>query len=790
MMLLTVRDQSSRPRYHCRYQLYISLLALFAFSMANPLLLSTVLAEPIYIPLHRSSLGETVRSHYRQFGLYRERLLTRTGQQHLSFLTHASTSFDVESSSLHGCPFTAFTVPVQIGTTTFALLLDTGSSTLAVASNTCSSCQNVSPRWFQSSSTTMISSTRVPVASVYGDGSGWNGHVVSESVTIASSHSSGSSNSIIDSVRMQIGVIDSQSTTVPFFSAHVCIGATGNARTNIGTQGIIGFGFTGLAKANTDSFIEKLFASTNDLPKQFALQLCQGDGSLWLGGTNQNTFTGEMMYTPITDTIYYSVDPHDIAVVTPTSGGGSGGSEKWLGFSRPDWKQQGSGVIDSGTTMWGLPANIFNRLADLITADSYFRSQFPTSFFHSERNQCVAPTAPIAWEEMQRRMPKIRIKFTNGLVLTLHAGSYLMPCTSAYTSFASGIGIWSTFLGGWAFMHQFVTVFDLENRRMGFAPSRRCEKTVEGMTTVTMDRPLDYYTPPAVPTPGGPILKPPSTTPIITGIPATISPLPSFPSTVAATGGGGGVGASSAASTGPPSPKPSISSTMPEVPPVFVPTGDFQTIAPFVSSSSSSSTGSSIGPIEIIAAQIILSTTYSYDAFLADPGHFERTFTDEMYVALELLTSSLQRIASVIERPIPNGANSAVEIEFMLLPPPYTDGFIPSIRDTVQLLDGQIGNATSPLKSGTITRHIEAMNANIVSACDDGSFQSPCEDKVADDRSESSSGYHPDWYIILAFCVAAIFLIVILIYIGWCCCSQSRSRPQQPSQRVKYGEAI
>ncbi len=48
---------------------------------------------------------------------------------------------------LEGCPFSDFTIPVAIGASVFQLLIDTGSSTLALAGSACTTCSNVNPKW-------------------------------------------------------------------------------------------------------------------------------------------------------------------------------------------------------------------------------------------------------------------------------------------------------------------------------------------------------------------------------------------------------------------------------------------------------------------------------------------------------------------------------------------------------------------------------------------------------------------------------------------------------------------
>jgi hypothetical protein len=141
--------------------------------------------------------------------------LTRQGSPSARILARATTSTDTQrilhlrsaaaiatttsgtSAALEGCPFGDFAVPVRINTTSFQLLLDTGSSTLAVAGASCSNCQGVTPLWRPSPGSSINQSRKA--ISIYGDGSSWSADVWSDRVSLLSS-----------SVNMRIAVIQRQ----------------------------------------------------------------------------------------------------------------------------------------------------------------------------------------------------------------------------------------------------------------------------------------------------------------------------------------------------------------------------------------------------------------------------------------------------------------------------------------------------------------------------------------------------------------------------------------------------
>ncbi len=84
--------------------------------------------------------------------------------------------------SLHGCPFSVFTMPITISGNTFQLWVDTGSSTMAVAGSACTACTGVSPLWQNTSGVSV--NQNYNVKGQYGDGSGWTGQVWSDVVSI------------------------------------------------------------------------------------------------------------------------------------------------------------------------------------------------------------------------------------------------------------------------------------------------------------------------------------------------------------------------------------------------------------------------------------------------------------------------------------------------------------------------------------------------------------------------------------------------------------------------------
>jgi hypothetical protein len=107
---------------------------------------------------------------------------------------------------LKGCASSIFYTPVTIGPQTFNLLIDTGSTTLAVASNQCdSSCAGLSPTYTPSAS---AQDQGQGLTSLYGSG-GWNGRAFLDDVTVAG----------LPAFQMTFGAIDNSQN---FFKTSNC----------------------------------------------------------------------------------------------------------------------------------------------------------------------------------------------------------------------------------------------------------------------------------------------------------------------------------------------------------------------------------------------------------------------------------------------------------------------------------------------------------------------------------------------------------------------------------------
>src|SRR5580704_2131948 len=206
---------------------------------------------------------------------------------------------------LNGIASFEYTLNITVGgSQTFDVVLDTGSTTLGIASSACSTC-DVTPEYTPGA--TAMDQGNMATAE-YEDGTGWSGEVYSDSVAVTGDAA----------VPVKLVAISSQSS---FFNMEP-------------KEGILGFGRVQIALPNTDSYIDNRMAA--GLSQIFALQLCPENGTLWFGGADKTHETSDEQYTalePITDD-----QPFYVIDISSTSIDGTS-----LALSGP-------AVVDTGTS--------------------------------------------------------------------------------------------------------------------------------------------------------------------------------------------------------------------------------------------------------------------------------------------------------------------------------------------------------------------------------------------------------------------------------------------------------
>ena len=348
---------------------------------------------------------------------------------------------------LTGCGGPGYAALFDIGTQTFELTVDTGSGTLAVASSACSSC-GVTPGYTPGPGAT-DEGRRASDHYVAGS---WQGEVYSDSVHLAGTSATAT---------MSLAAIDSQTA---FFGGGGC----GLGTVPFAPQGIVGFGPADLAVQGTDAFLPKV-TQTSAIPGVFAVELCSQGGQLMLGGVDPvaGALSGPAAYTPMIASPYYGVELDDLQL-----GGAS------LGYGAADF---GAAAVDTGTSVLALPSAVFRALASTIESSAVFETAFGGMTSWLGTTMCLTSTLGPA--DLDSQLPTMTLVFPapdgSKTALTRTATtSYLSPtAANGKTYYCSGIFenpvATGTIFGTSAMIGQMV-IFDVDGRRIGFAPQTFC----------------------------------------------------------------------------------------------------------------------------------------------------------------------------------------------------------------------------------------------------------------------------------------------------------------------------
>ena len=178
-----------------------------------------------------------------------------------------------------------YTATTTIGTQDFELNIDTGSTSLGVASTSCTTC-GVSPEYTPGSTATDEKQT---TNAQYGSGS-WSGEVYQDDVAMAPA----------TAFPLPFASITSQNS---FFNQTLC-----NSK-NQGMQGILGMGPDQAVSPHTEGYFTGLVAAQK-IPNIFSIELCDSGGTLWLGGVDNSVMTAPPQWVPMIGQFagYYAVD--------------------------------------------------------------------------------------------------------------------------------------------------------------------------------------------------------------------------------------------------------------------------------------------------------------------------------------------------------------------------------------------------------------------------------------------------------------------------------------------------
>ncbi len=276
---------------------------------------------------------------------------------------------------LIGCSSEDYIAPITIGNTNvFQVIVDSGSTTTAVAGRSCTTC-NVSPKYSPGES---ASDTGEPIQAQYGLGD-WEGEGYSDVIRLGTG----------PSTTVQFGAIFDQEQ---WFSGGNCL-SDGNPSTTALNQGIMGVGPASLALDGTSSYFDAITSKLK--ANAYAVGLCDVGGTMWMGGYDTNSINGSMVQLPMTQSPYYAVDMTAIKVGSKDAGV----TDSDLGYA----------IVDTGTTQIILPDSAFQSVVQLIVDGS--ENHLDTDFFNGET--CIALPQSVTLDDVDAELPKLTLSFGN-----------------------------------------------------------------------------------------------------------------------------------------------------------------------------------------------------------------------------------------------------------------------------------------------------------------------------------------------------------------------------------------
>lgn len=358
-----------------------------------------------------------------------------------------------------GCVGAEYYAATNIGDDPVNLILDSGSTTIAVASSKCPNCNTTGV--YDADTGTPLS---IPADGLYVDGSQWSGVLYEDNVDLGPLEAP-----LTPEVPVKFAVVTAQKNF--FFTAPTCVQGG-----KVANDGILGLGPDALLAEGSSSFLTALTSSGQMAHDTFAVQTCEVGGKLMLGGYDTSTVAEQPFFVPLSSATdyraYYSI---------PLAGMQLGGTS--LGLSA---HKLGSAVLDMGATSSWVPQTIYRPFLAQLTASKAFTANFdPDSF---QAGDCVTAASGADRATLDASLPKWQLVLTQSsgakVPLELDATrSYLAPVTGAsgnvyYCPTVTEVEDTEMFILGNPVMPQHVIIVDRKNGRVGFAQQNGCPSTL------------------------------------------------------------------------------------------------------------------------------------------------------------------------------------------------------------------------------------------------------------------------------------------------------------------------
>ncbi|XP_075766109.1 gastricsin-like [Pelodiscus sinensis] len=313
---------------------------------------------------------------------------------------------------------------ISIGTPpqTFLVLFDTGSSNLWVPSTYCQSQSCTSHTMFNPSASSTYTSNGQTFSLQYGSGS-LTGIFGYDTVTIED----------VSITKQEFGLSETEPGTNFLYAQF---------------DGILGLGFPAISSGGATTVMQGLMQENLISAPLFSFYLSgqegiQDGGELLFGGVNPNLYTGQIVWTPVTQDAYWQIGIQGFSVNGQSTGWCSSGCQ---------------GIVDTGTSLLTAPQAIFSQLMQDIGAQQNSYGEYEVS--------CSSISS----------MPTISFTI-GGASFPLSPSAYVLQSKSSQCT----VGISPTYLPsqngqplwilGDVFLRSYYSVYDVGSNQVGFAPA-------------------------------------------------------------------------------------------------------------------------------------------------------------------------------------------------------------------------------------------------------------------------------------------------------------------------------
>jgi len=350
---------------------------------------------------------------------------------------------------LQGCAAMDFIASIKINGISYPVVVDTGSSTLIIASNACTTGCPVSP--LLPISTT--SGAQPSVSGSYGSGASYQAYLVTANVTLGNL-----------TTEMSLAALSDVEGPTLFESSIYCQCGSSDAKVIGPSVGIMGMAYAGLGEDGTNSFVDNAGIS------MFSVLYCSTESAqLYINELPLSTNTSELVYADVQfnsngQLDYYQVELNSIEIA---------GVATWQ-------LNQQNALVDTGTTNLVLTDQLFQEVVNALVSTSEWQTLLPgldASFFSS--NECICSKNVSDWNNL---LPSIRLSLPNQVNLTiLPISGYLTeaPKSGLDYCFFPGLQSGDLIVLGHSLLNQYLTVFDRSTspNRVGWLPTTALNMT-------------------------------------------------------------------------------------------------------------------------------------------------------------------------------------------------------------------------------------------------------------------------------------------------------------------------